>query len=65
VQVNPRNTSKMCSNCGAIVEKDLSVRVHACSRCGLTLDRDHNAAINILALGLQSIGQQTIEAAPL
>ena len=65
VQVNPRNTSQMCSGCGAIVEKDLSVRIHACSGCGLTLGRDHNAALNILALGLQSIGQQTIEAVPI
>ncbi len=65
VQVNPRNTSQICSGCGEIVEKDLSVRIHACSRCGLRLHRDHNAAINILALGLQSIGQVTIEAAPL
>jgi len=63
VQVNPYNTSQMCSGCGEIVKKDLSVRLHACSGCGLTLDRDHNAAINILALGLQSIGQSTIEAA--
>jgi putative transposase len=63
-QVNPRNTSKICSRCGEIVEKDLSVRVHDCSSCGLVLDRDHNAAINILALGLQSIGHQTMEAAP-
>jgi putative transposase len=57
VQVNPRNTSQTCSKCGELVEKDLSVRVHHCSSCGLTLDRDHNAAINILALGLQSISQ--------
>lgn len=64
-QVNPRNTSQACSGCGSIVEKDLSVRVHSCVRCGLTLDRDHNAAINILALGLQSIGQKTIEAVSL
>ena len=55
VQVDPRNTSKLCSACGLIVEKDLSVRVHYCS-CGLVLDRDHNAAINILALGLQCVG---------
>jgi putative transposase len=64
VQVNPRNTSQACSGCGSIVEKDLSVRVHSCG-CGLMLDRDHNAAINILALGLQSIGPKTIEAAHL
>lgn len=62
VQVNPRNTSQACSGCGSIAKKDLSLRIHNCSGCGLTLDRDHNAAINILALGLQSIGQQTIEA---
>ena len=65
MQVNPRNTSQMCSGCGEIVEKDLSVRIHACHGCGLTLDRDPNAAINILALGLQSIPQLRIEAAPL
>jgi putative transposase len=40
--VNPRNTSKRCSNptCGKLVEKDLSVRVHECPHCGLVLDRD-------------------------
>jgi putative transposase len=63
VQVNPRNTSKMCSGCGELVDKDLSVRMHHCTGCGLRLDRDHNAAINILALGLQSIPQLRIEAA--
>ena len=55
LQVDPRNTSKKCSRCGSIVVKDLSVRVHDCPHCGLVLDRDHNAAINILALGLQSV----------
>jgi putative transposase len=65
IQVNPRNTSKACSSCGQIVEKDLSVRIHSCPNCDLMLDRDHNAAINILALGLQSIPQSRIEAAPL
>ena len=55
MQVDPRNTSKMCSRCSAIVPKELSVRVHDCPHCGLVLDRDHNAAINILALGLQRI----------
>jgi putative transposase len=57
VLVNPRNTSKMCSNpnCGKLVEKDLSVRVHDCPHCGLVLDRDQNAALNILRLGLQNL----------
>ena len=45
--VDPRNTSQRCSRCGATVKKGLSVRRHVCE-CGLDLDRDHNAAINIL-----------------
>jgi len=56
VQIDPRNTTKMCSRCGRLVEKDLSIRVHDCPFCGLSLDRDHNAAINILRLGIQSLG---------
>ena len=55
VQVDPRNTSKMCSRCGRLIEKDLSVRIHNCTFCGLVLDRDENAAINILRLGIQSL----------
>jgi putative transposase len=50
--VDPRNTSKLCSACGTLVEKTLAERVHRC-QCGLSIDRDHNAALNILALGLQ------------
>lgn len=49
IAVNPSNTSQACSGCGAIVPKDLSVRVHQCHECGLVLDRDVNAAVNILA----------------
>jgi len=37
----------MCSNCGQIVKKTLADRVHSCS-CGVVLDRDYNASINIL-----------------
>ena len=61
VFVDPRNTSKKCSRCGQIVEKKLSDRIHRCS-CGLIMDRDQNASINILALGLKSLGIQSIEA---
>ena len=53
--VNPRGTTQMCSGCGSIVPKDLSVRIHECPNCGLRLNRDHNAALNILARGLSSI----------
>jgi len=51
--VSPKYTSQMCSGCGAIVQKELEERWHQCS-CGCSLDRDHNAAINILRLGLQA-----------
>jgi putative transposase len=56
VLVEPRNTSKQCSCCGTMVEKSLSVRVHFCPICGFIMDRDQNAAINILRLGLESLG---------
>jgi putative transposase len=52
--VKPNGTSQICSGCGQTVLKELSERVHRCPFCGLILDRDHNAAINILRLGLQS-----------
>ena len=48
VAVNPAYSSQMCSRCNEIVKKDLSIRVHKCPYCGLMLDRDVNAAINIL-----------------
>lgn len=56
VLVDPRHTSQDCSACGHRVEKSLAERVHRCPQCGLMLDRDINAARNILALGLQSRG---------
>ena len=47
-KVPPHGTTQECSRCGNTVKKDLSVRTHICPHCGLVLDRDHNAAINIL-----------------
>ena len=55
-QIDPRGTSQRCSRCWTTVKKDLSVRVHTCPVCGLQIDRDLNAAINILAVGLHSLG---------
>ena len=54
--VNPAYTSQLCSSCGTLVPKDLSVRKHICPHCGLIMSRDRNAAINILnrGLGLQT-----------
>jgi len=61
--VNPRNTSQLCSRCGAYVKKDLSMRVHRCPECGLTIDRDVNAALNVLKRGLE-IGLERAEYTP-
>jgi len=55
IKVNPAYTTQRCSRCGEIVEKDLSVRIHKC-KCGLEIDRDVNAAINILYYGLEQLG---------
>ena len=52
IAVNPSNTTQACSRCGSIVPKGLSVRAHECPDCGLILDRDVNAARNILTLAL-------------
>src|SRR6266496_423258 len=49
IAVAPHFTSQECSACGALVKKSLSVRTHICPSCGVVLDRDHNAALNILA----------------
>ncbi|MBT9171193.1 MAG: hypothetical protein DDT18_01564 [Actinobacteria bacterium] len=62
VAIDPRNTSQICSRCGATVEKTLSTRWHDCPICDAHLHRDFNASLNILRLGLQSLGIQPVEA---
>ena len=62
IEIDPRGTSQRCSRCGAVVKKSLSIRVHQCPHCGLEIDRDLNAAYNILRLGLQSQGLRPQEA---
>lgn len=52
IPVNPAYTSQICSNCGEMVKKKLSQRQHICPKCGLNIDRDVNAAINILHAAL-------------
>lgn len=54
--VEPAYTSQKCSGCGREVWKGLSRRWHLCPECGTSLHRDHNAALNILALGKQERG---------
>lgn len=61
ILVDAQNTSQQCSACGATVPKSLSVRVHKCP-CGCELDRDENAARNILARGLVGIQPEGLNA---
>lgn len=58
VAVPPQYTSSDCSGCGTRVKKTLSVRTHICPnpKCNLVIDRDKNAALNILVLGLNQAG---------
>jgi putative transposase len=55
VTVNPQYTSQECSSCGEVVKKTLSTRTHVC-QCGCVMDRDKNAARNILSRGLSTVG---------
>jgi putative transposase len=59
--VNPRYTSQVCSQCGTARKKPLDERWHSCE-CGCELDRDTNAAINILRLGRSQRGAICVEA---
>ena len=56
IDVPAKNTTIDCSRCGNMVPKSLAIRTHRCNMCGLVLDRDHNAAINILKKGLDIFG---------
>jgi putative transposase len=64
VAVPPAYTSQVCSGCGVLVQKALSVRWHSCPECGAELHRDHNAALNILALGKKQSGARQAPQAP-
>lgn len=56
VAVNPAYTSQDCSRCHHRQKMPLSDRVYRCPCCGLVMDRDRNAALNILGLGQQALG---------
>ena len=62
VAVPPAYTSQMCSGCGVLVKKGLSVRWHSCPECGTSLHRDHNAAKNIERAGLALRGGVAVAA---
>ncbi len=63
IKVNPGGTTQTCSRCGEWVSKSLSERVHECPYCGLVMNRDENAALNILARG-REIGRGPPEFRP-
>ncbi len=48
VLVEPYETSQQCNNCGATMQLSRADRTYRCGCCGLSIDRDHNAALNIL-----------------
>ena len=64
LQIDPGDTTWMCSNCGSVVKKDLSVRTHECLYCGFFADHDCNATVNIHCSG---VGQpfEPVEVIPL
>jgi IS605 OrfB family transposase len=61
IKVDPKFTSQVCSGCGQVRKKDLSERWHSCD-CGAELDRDVNAAVNILERGRRQRGATHVEA---
>lgn len=67
VKIDPKNTSKECSVCGNIQDIPLSKRTYYCAICDATVDRDVNAAINILKRGIvrQGLPSTLLEIAPL
>jgi Probable transposase/Putative transposase DNA-binding domain len=61
IKGDPKSTSQVCSGPGQVRKKDLSERWHSCD-CGTELDRDINAAINILERGRRQRGATCVEA---
>src|SRR6266567_2520700 len=62
VAVNPAYTSQDCSRCQHRQTMPLSERIYHCPCCLLSIDRDLNAALNILSVGLHALGTQPVEA---
>jgi transposase, IS605 OrfB family, central region len=64
VEVDPAGTTKECASCGVATSKPLWVRKHSCPACGFEMDRDANAALNILSRGLEDVGVGYSEETP-
>ncbi|ELZ65694.1 transposase, IS605 OrfB family protein [Haloferax prahovense DSM 18310] len=64
IAVDPKDTTKECAACGVKTDKPLWVREHSCPACGFEVDRDANAAWNILSRGLEDVGVGYSESTP-
>jgi putative transposase len=64
VEVEPEGTTKECAKCGVETDKPLWVREHSCPACGFEVDRDANAAWNVLSRGLAKLGVGHSEGTP-
>ncbi|ESS10568.1 MAG: transposase, IS605 OrfB family, central region [uncultured archaeon A07HR60] len=64
VEVDPAGTTKECASCGVATDKPLWVREHSCPACGFEMDRDANAALNILSRGFEQRGVVHSESPP-
>ncbi|MEW5937836.1 MAG: zinc ribbon domain-containing protein, partial [Candidatus Thermoplasmatota archaeon] len=64
ITVESPNTTIECSQCGAMVPKDLGTRIHNCPECGAVLGRDYNASLVILQRGLEKVGRGPPELTP-
>ena len=62
IAVDPKYTSQICSGCGNMVNKSLSMRTHICPVCNLVIPRDYNSAIYIKDLGLESLSMEALDA---
>lgn len=56
VKVDPKHTSQTCSGCGAVASENRQGKMYDCGSCGLSMDADTNAAVNILRRGLWATG---------
>ena len=56
VLVDPRNTTRTCSRCGSLNDRPGANRIYRCDKCGLVIDQDENAAVNILHATLDAVG---------
>ena len=56
VKVDPKHTSQTCSGCGVVASENRQDKIYNCGSCGLRIDADTNAAVNILRRGLSATG---------